>query len=123
MYKSKENRVTLLENLYNKWTKDQGVDVKEKWKECLSLTYNLTTNENLCLIQFKVMTRVYYTRDKICKFDNTSSDECLKCNLYGDSLITPLGTAKVLRRFGRAERRLCKYTHRKMIFSPRKCKT
>ena len=67
---SMENSDTLLQSIYSKWTEDLGVDVKGKWKESLSLTYKLTTNENLRLIQFKIMTRIYYTRDKINKFDN-----------------------------------------------------
>lgn len=39
---------------------------------------------------FKVMTGVYYTRDKICKFDNTALDKCLKCNQYSDSFMHTL---------------------------------
>ena len=35
---SMESSDTLLQSIYNKWTEDLGVDVKEKWKESLSLT-------------------------------------------------------------------------------------
>ena len=43
---SKESSDTLLQSIYNKWTEDLGVDVKETWKAILSVTYKLTTNEN-----------------------------------------------------------------------------
>ena len=33
------------------------------------------------------MTRIYYTRDKIHKFDTNSSDLCIKCGKQSDSLI------------------------------------
>lgn len=119
---SSENSDTLLEKIYNKYTEDLGAEVKEKWKECLSLTYKLTTNENVRLIQFRVMTRVYYTRDKICKFDNTASDKCLKCNRYSDSLMHALWHCKGIKKIWKSiESWLCKYTNKTIVFSPRRC--
>lgn len=77
-----------LQKIYNYWNKDLEIlDAKTKWKECLLLTYQVTTNENLRLIQYKLMTRIYYSRDKIHKFDTSSSDLCLKCGKQSDSLI------------------------------------
>ena len=75
-----EDNEEMLKNIYSKWNNDLGIeDAKYKWKDCLKRTYKTTTNENLRLIQYKLMTRMYYTRDKINKFDPTSSDRCLKC--------------------------------------------
>ena len=83
-----EDNEEMLKNIYNKWNNDLGIeDAKYKWKGCLQRTYKTTTNENLRLIQYKLMTRMYYTRDKINKFDPTSSDRCLKCCTQKDSLI------------------------------------
>ena len=48
----KEGSDQLLEDIYNKWTEDLGYNIKDKWKDCLTLSYKITTNENLRLIQF-----------------------------------------------------------------------
>ena len=61
-------------------------DAERRWKECLQFTNKVTTNENLRLIQFKVMTQIYFSRDKIYTFDSNSSDKCLK-GTQSDSLI------------------------------------
>lgn len=79
---------SLLQNVYSKWNYDLNItDAGKKWKKNLSLTHEITTNENLRLIQYKLMSRTYYTRDKIYKFDNKLSDICLKCQSQRDSLI------------------------------------
>ena len=104
-----------------KWTEDLAAEVKEKWKECLSLTYKLTTNENLHLIQFRVMTRVYHTRNNICKFDNTASDKCLKCKRYSDSLMHALWYCKSIKKILESiESWLCKSTNKTMVFLSKK---
>lgn len=83
-----EGNEELLQNIHNKWNIDLGIDdAGKKWKECLRLTNRITTNENLRLIQYKLMTRIYYSRDKIHKFDNSTSDRCVKCSTQSDSLI------------------------------------
>ena len=44
----------MLENIYDKWNDDLDMeDVKNIQKECLQLTYKMTPNENLHLIQYK----------------------------------------------------------------------
>ena len=48
-----------------------------KRKKCLYLTNKITTNENLRLMQYKLMTRIYYTRDKLHTFYSDSSDQCV----------------------------------------------
>lgn len=53
----------------------------------MSLTYKTTTNENLRLIQFKLMARIYYTTDKLNTFNNNLSAKCLHCAENEDSLM------------------------------------
>ena len=118
-----ENSDELLQNIYNKWNEDlETDDSKDKWKGCLQYTYNITTNENLRLIQYKVMTRMYYTRDKINKFDPTSSDRCLKCHTQRDSLIHSFWYCKKVRTtWTKIERFLniqCGYA---VVFTPTVC--
>ena len=48
---------------------------------------NLTANENLRLIQYKLMTRIYYTKSKINKFDPSSSALCVKCDSHEDTIL------------------------------------
>lgn len=63
----------LLSKIYEGWDRDiKDFNAKTKWKECLNLTDKATTNKNLRLIQYKLMTRIYYSRDKIHKFDASS---------------------------------------------------
>jgi len=73
MYKYLNNVIincNQLSKIYEAWNSDiKDFNAKTKWKECLKLTYKATTNENLRLIQCKLMTRIYYSRDKIHKFD------------------------------------------------------
>ena len=72
-----ESNEHLLEKNYDKWNADlEKEDAGRRWKECVQVTKNVTTNENLRLIQYKLMTRVYFSRDKIHKFYETSSDKC-----------------------------------------------
>lgn len=47
--------------------------------EGMFTTYIKNHNGNLGLIPYKVMTRVYYTRDRIHKFDRSSPSTWLKC--------------------------------------------
>lgn len=86
----------LLSKIYEGWDRDiKDFNAKTKWKECLNLTDKATTNKNLRLIQYKLMTRIYYSRDKIHKFDASSPPICLKCG-SSDSLISLMhfGTVK-----------------------------
>ena len=49
-----------LHKIYGDWNKDlKSSHLSNKWKECVHLTNILTTNENLGLIQYKLMTRIY----------------------------------------------------------------
>ena len=82
-----ESKHYSMHKLYEQWNKDlQFKEANIKWKKCLYLTNKITTNENLRLIQYKLMTRIYYTRDKLHKFYADSSDQCVKCGSQ-DSLI------------------------------------
>ena len=93
-----ESNEHLLEKKYYKWNADlEREDAGRRWKECVQVTKNVTTNENLRLIQYKLMTRVYFSRDKIHKFYETSSDKCLKCDTDKDSLIHAFWYCKVIR--------------------------
>ena len=93
-----ESNEHLLEKNYDKWNADlEREDAGRGWKECVQVTKNVTTNENLRLIQYKLMTRVYFSRDKIHKFYETSSDKCLKCDTDKDSLIHAFWYCKVIR--------------------------
>ena len=74
--------------LYQNWNNDlKTTDSNVKWKECLHVTNSITTNENLRLIQYKLMTRIYYTKSKVHKFDPSSSALCIKCLTEEDTLI------------------------------------
>ena len=46
-----------------------------------------TTNENLRLIQYKLMTRIYYTKSKIDKCDASISPVCVKCGIHKETII------------------------------------
>ena len=85
------------------------------------MTNKVTTNENLRLIQYKLMTRIYYSRDKIHKFDSSLSDKCLKC-AQTDSLIHSFWHCekiiKVWKKIDRWLSKMCKYN---MLFSPEIC--
>lgn len=48
---------------------------------------NITINENLHLMQYKLMPRIYYAKSKIHKFDSSSSTLCVKCCSQDDTII------------------------------------
>ena len=77
----------ILVNIKNKWQQDLGRDSIDNWAELWTASQEITTNENLRLIQFKLMLRYYYTRDRIKTFNSELSSECLKCKIKNDSLI------------------------------------
>lgn len=80
MLLKEQSKLYSMEKLYEKWNKDlQFNDVNTKWKKCVYLTNSITGNENLRLIQYKLMTRIYYTRDKIHSYYPNSSNQCVKC--------------------------------------------
>ena len=118
-----EDNEELLKNIYSKWNTDLGIeDAKHKWKGCLQNTYKTTTNENLRLIQYKLMTRMYYTRDKINKFDPTSSDRCLKCGTQKDSLMHAFWQCeKVRKTWANIERFLLRNGNCNVEFTPKIC--
>jgi len=62
MYKYLNNAINncnLLSNIYEGWDREiKDFNAKTKCKECLNLTYKATTNGNLRLIQYKLMTRI-----------------------------------------------------------------
>ena len=77
-----------LQNIYEGWNKDLNITNSDSiWKQCLSTTNTITTNENLRLIQYKLMTRIYYTRSKINTFDASFSPVCVKCGIYKETII------------------------------------
>lgn len=118
----RENSDELLQNIYSKWAEDLGYDIKEKWKKCLSLTYKTTTNENLHLIQFKLMTKIYYTRDKLNKFNNSLSANCLCCAKDEDSFMHAFWHCKDIKdSWESIERWLSKHTKNKITFSSSLC--
>ena len=84
--------------------------------------YNIHIILPLMKIQYKVMTIMYYTRDKINKFDPTSSDRCLKCHTQRDSLIHAFWYCKKVRTtWAKIERFLniqCGYA---VVFTPTVC--
>ena len=113
---------TLLQNIYNKWTIDLNIDAGIRWKECLHLTNKITTNENLRLIQYKLMTRIYYSRDKINKFDSTSSNKCLKCKTESDSLIHAFWYCEKIREsWKEIEEWLSTICKSRIAFTPQTC--
>ena len=56
-------------------------------KEGKKYQNTITTNENLRLIQYKLMTRIYYTRSKINTFDASFSPVWVKCGIYKETII------------------------------------
>ncbi len=77
-----------LQKIYEGWNKDLKIRITvEIWKDCLNLTNTFTTNENLRLIQYKLMTRIYYSKSRINKFDASFSPVCTKCGKHKDTLI------------------------------------
>lgn len=119
---SRENSDELLQNIYSKWAEDLGDNIKAKWKKCLSFTYKTTTNENLWLIQFKLMTRIYYTRDKLNKFDKSLSSKCLRCTIIEDSLMHAFWHCKDINDSWKSiERWLSKHTNSNITFSESLC--
>ena len=77
-----------LQKIYEGWNKDLNITNSDSiWKQCLSTTNTITTNENLRLIQYKLMTRIYYTRSKINTFDASFSPVCVKCGIYKETII------------------------------------
>lgn len=62
------------------WNQDLGrEDINSKWEQCWNITRDITVNENLRLIQYKIMYRIYCTRDKMHKYDGKVSNNCLEC--------------------------------------------
>ena len=71
----------------NLWNQDLGrEDINSKWEQCWNITRDITVNENLRLIQYKIMYRIYCARDKMHKYDGKVSNNCLKCRTP-DSLV------------------------------------
>ena len=91
-------------NLTALHTEDLEDNIKAKWKKCLSLTCRTTTNENLHLIQFKLMTRIYYIRDKLNKFNKSLSAKLLLALEMRTTSFMPFGTAKTSKTVGKAYR-------------------
>lgn len=116
------NNCNLLDKIYDSWNKDlDNLDSKIKWKECLKLTYIATTNENLRMIQYKLMTRMYYSRDRIHKFDPSSSPLCLKC-CKSDSLIHAFWYCdNVLKTWLDIEKWLSSVCKQRFTFTPEAC--
>ena len=112
----------LLKKIYEGWNRDlTEFDSKTKWKECLRITYAATTNENLRMIQYKLMTRTYYSRDKIHKFDSSSSPACLKCGKI-DSLVHSFWYCQNVRKtWFNIESLLSNICKEKFIFTPETC--
>ena len=93
-----------------------------RWKDAMNLTYKVTTNENLRLIQYKLMTRIYYTRDRLKKNDNKTSDLCIKCKLQPDSLLHSFWECpKIRNEWRKIEEWMSDICKRKMDFSSGKC--
>ena len=118
-----ENNDILLQNIYDKWKTDLDMDISgSRWKEAMNLTYKVTTNENLRLIQCKLMTRIYYTRDRLKKFDSKTSDLCIKCKLQPDSLLHSFWECpKIRNEWRKIEEWMSDICKRKMDFSVEKC--
>ena len=93
-----------------------------RWKEAMNLTNMVTTNENLRLIQYKLMTRTYYTRDRLKKFDSKTSDLCIKCKSQPDSLLHAFWECpKIRNEWRKIEEWMSNICQRKMDFSSDKC--
>ena len=76
-----------LQKIYERWNNDLRVsNIADIWKECLNETKYITANENLRLIQYKLMTRIYYTKSRINTFDPSSSVLCIKCDSHEDTI-------------------------------------
>ncbi len=63
------------------------VKVQSNWLDSWTTMHDITRNENLCLIQYKVTTRVNYTQDKINNFNKHVSRHCIECKINSDSII------------------------------------
>ena len=93
-----------------------------RWKEAMNLTNMVTTNENLRLIQYKLMTRTYYTRDRLKKIDSKTSDLCIKCKSQPDSLLHAFWECpKVRNEWRKIEEWMSDICKRKMDFPPKTC--
>ena len=72
----------LLENNINYWNQDfRRTDVGTRWRESWSITNKITVNENVHLIQYKLMYGMYYTRYIIHKFYSTTRSHVLSVKL------------------------------------------
>ena len=112
----------LLENKIELWNRDLGrTDIGQKWKECWNITNEITANENLRLIQYKIMYRIYHTRDKIHKYYSNTSENCFKCGTK-DSLIHAFWECtKVKRSWYEIEQWLSEVLKVKLSFNPSIC--
>lgn len=89
------NKIKFISNLYNKllaiatpssnkyknnWEKDMGTQIPDDiWEEALEYIHSCSNNVRHCLIQFKIIYRLHYSKAKLHNiFPNTSST-CDKC--------------------------------------------
>lgn len=122
MLLKEQSKLYSMEKLYDKWNRDlQCNNVNTKWKKCVYLTNSITRNENLRLIQYKLMTRIYYTRDKIQSYYPNSSDQCEKCG-FPDSLIHSFWScAKVMKLWNEIQDWMSSIFQKQMHFSLELC--
>ncbi len=79
--KSHSHTDVILNEIKYKWKQDLGRDSLNNWSDSWVLTQDITTNENLRLIQYKIMARIYYTRDKMNKINKHIPKHCIKCKI------------------------------------------
>ena len=79
----------LLEKKYiTYWNQNfKRTDIGTRWRECWNINNEITVNENVRLIQYKLMHRIYYTRDKINKFYSMMADSCLVWKLLNNTCL------------------------------------
>ena len=89
LYDSLHNMVPVsTDSIKAKWETELGVQLAEDiWKESLEYIHTCSINTRHCLIQFKILHRLHYSKEKLHKIFPNISPQCDKCNAADATLL------------------------------------
>lgn len=81
LYDAIQNKChTTMDNIKKEWEKELGTEIEEViWNEALEYVNSCSINARHCLIQFKILHRLHYSKVRIHKIFPEVSPMCEKC--------------------------------------------
>lgn len=87
-------------HIKGEWEKELGSPLDDDvWQQALSKIKDSSINARLCLIQFKIVHRLHYSREKINKIYPESSPLCEKCMAERGTLLHSYALCPTLQSF------------------------